>query len=273
MGEEDDSGWLLTAYVAVITVLVLLPIAIVLLISFTASDYIIFPPPALSLQWYRTVLSDPQWTDSLWLSLRIATLATVFSLVLGVPAALALRSGTGFVAAVMQTLFLSPLMVPTIVIGFALLRVFSTLGIGASALTVAVGQTVLAMAYVMRLVIASLAGVDPKLESAAAILGSSPWRTFWTVTFPLIRHGIIIGALFSFIVSLDDVNIALFLSDVRTSPLSVTLFSYIEQNADPQGAAVSSLLVMIAVILLALADRMVGIGWLFGIRGGKNQSS
>ena len=91
------------------------------------------------------------------------------------------------------------------------------------------------------------------------------------MTFPLIRHGIIIGAIFAFIVSVDDVNIALFLSDVRTSPLSVTLFSYIEQNADPLGAAVSSLLVLIAVVLLAIADRMVGIGWLFGIRDGKGR--
>lgn len=266
MGEEDDSGWFLTVYVAVMTALVLLPIVMVLLVSFTASDYIVFPPPGLSLEWYRTVFSDSQWTEALWLSIRIATLVTALSLVLGVPAALGLRTGTGLVAAAAQTLFLSPLMVPTIVIGFALLRVFSMLHIGASALTVAIGQTILAIAYVMRLVLASLAGVDPKLESAAAILGSSPWRTFWTVTFPLIRHGIIVGGLFSFIVSVDDVNIALFLSDVRTAPLSVTLFSYIEQNADPLGAAVSSLLVLIAIVLLAISDRIVGIGWLFGIR-------
>jgi putative spermidine/putrescine transport system permease protein len=266
MGEESDQGWLLTAYVALMTVLVLLPILVVVLVSFTASDFIIFPPPGLSLEWYRAVLTDPQWTSSLWLSLRIAALVTLFSVALGVPAALALRSSTGASAAAAQTLFLSPLMVPTIVIGFALLRIISTLGIGASALTVAIGQTILALAYVVRLVLASLAGVDPQLERAAAILGSNPWRTFWTVTFPLIRHGIVVGALFSFIVSVDDVNIALFLSNVRNAPLSVTLFSYIEQNADPQGAAVSSLLVLIAMVLLAICDRIVGIGWLFGIR-------
>jgi putative spermidine/putrescine transport system permease protein len=248
------------------TVLVLLPIFVVVLVSFTASDFITFPPPGLSLEWYRAVLTDPQWTSSLWLSLRIAALVTLFSVVLGVPAALALQSSTGASAAAAQTLFLSPLMVPTIVIGFALLHIISTLGIGASALTVAIGQTILALAYVVRLVLASLAGVDPQLERAAAILGSSPWRTFWTVTFPLIRHGIVVGALFSFIVSVDDVNIALFLSNVRNAPLSVTLFSYIEQNADPQGAAVSSLLVLIAMVLLAICDRIVGIGWLFGIR-------
>lgn len=267
MGEEDHHGWLLTAYVTVITALVLLPILIVLLMSFTASDFIVFPPPGLSLEWYRTVFSDAQWTQSLWLSLRIAALVTAWSLVLGVPVALAFRSGTGLLAAAAQSLFLSPLMVPTVVIGFALLRVFSMVHVGASALTVAIGQTILAMAYVIRLVLASLAGVDPKLESAAAILGSSPWRTFWTVTFPLIRHGIIVGGLFGFIVSVDDVNIALFLSDVHTAPLSVTLFSYIEQNADPLGAAVSSLLVLIAIVLLTIGDRIVGIGWLFGIRG------
>lgn len=271
MRDDDKRGFGLAVYTTVMTALVLLPIVIVLLISFTASEYIVFPPPGLSLEWYRAVLSDPQWTDSLWLSLEIAALVTGFSLALGVPAALALRGRGGVLAASAQTLFLSPLMVPTIIIGFSLLRVFSMMNIAASALTVAAGQTILAMAYVMRLVLASLAGVDPRLENAAAIHGSGPWRTFWTVTFPLIRHGIIIGALFAFIVSLDDVNIALFLSDVRTSPLSVTLFSYIEQNADPLGAAVSSLLVLIAVVLLGIADRIVGIGWLFGIRDGRSR--
>jgi putative spermidine/putrescine transport system permease protein len=266
MGEEDDRGWFLTIYVTVVTVLVLLPIVIVLLVSFTSTAFIVFPPPGLSLDWYRTVFSDDQWTQALWLSLRIAALVTAFSLVLGVPSALALRSASGAVAVTAQTLFLSPLMVPTIVIGFALLRMFSTVHLSASALTVAIGQTVLAMAYVMRLVLASLAGVDPALERAAAILGSNPWRTFRKVTFPLIRHGVIVGALFAFIISLDDVNIALFLSDVRTAPLSVALFSYIEQNADPLGAAVSSLLVLIAMVLLTICDRIIGIGWLFGIR-------
>ena len=261
-----DRGTVLGVYVAIVTALALLPIVIVLLISFTSSAFIVFPPPALSLKWYNSVLTDRQWTDSLWLSLQIATLVTTFSLVLGVPASLALRSSTGALAAAAQTLFLSPLMVPTIVIGLSLLRVFNMMDVAASALSVALGQTILAMAYVVRLVLASLAGVDPRLESAAAIHGSPPWRTFWLVTFPLIRHGVIVGGLFGFIISLDDVNIALLLSDIRTSPLSVTLFSYIEQNADPLGAAVSSLLVIIAVALMAVADRIVGIGWLFGIR-------
>jgi putative spermidine/putrescine transport system permease protein len=269
MDEDIRHGWLLTSYVSLVTVLALLPIVIVLLVSFTDSDFIIFPPPGFTLEWYRSVLSDPQWTGSLWLSLQIAALVTIFSLALGVPAALSLRTSTGSLATAAQTLFLSPLMVPTIVIGFALLRVSGSLGFGTSAITVALGQTILAQAYVVRLVLASLTGIDPKLERAAAILGSSPWRTFWTVTFPLIRHGIVVGALFSFIVSVDDVNIALFLSNVRTAPLSVTLFSYIEQNADPQGAAASSLLVLIAMALLAISDRIVGVGWLFGIRDGK----
>jgi putative spermidine/putrescine transport system permease protein len=86
------------------------------------------------------------------------------------------------------------------------------------------------------------------------------------VTFPLIRHGILAGALFSFIVSLDDVNIALFLSDVHTTPLPVQLFSYIEQNADPLGAAVASILVLLASLAILICDRIVGIEWLFGIK-------
>jgi putative spermidine/putrescine transport system permease protein len=266
MNQQTSGSYVLTAYVALMAVLVILPIAVVLGASLSESAYLTFPPQGLTLKWYQETIENSLWTDSFWLSLQIGCMVAVFATLIGVPAAMALRNMRGPLATGLQTLFLSPLMLPTILIGLSLLQFYQKAGIGTSALAVTLGHTIIACPYVIRLVLASFAGVDPNLERAASILGAGPLRKFMRVTFPLIRHGILAGALFSFIVSLDDVNIALFLSDVHTTPLPVQLFSYIEQNADPLGAAVASILVLLASAVILICDRIVGIEWLFGIK-------
>jgi putative spermidine/putrescine transport system permease protein len=223
---------LLTIYVAIVSALVIAPIAVVLIVALNTSNFLSFPPAGLSFRWFAQVTSEPM---------------------------------NNAVSSALQTFFLSPLMLPTVVIGLALMQFYNTLEAPASLLTVTLGQLLIAVPYVIRLVLASFAGVDLKVERAAAILGANPAQVFWRVTFPLIRHAALAGALFSFIVSLDDVNIALFLSDVRTTPLPVQLFSYIEQNADSIGAAAASILVLLACVTVFICDRLVGIEWLFGI--------
>lgn len=264
------SGVLLTAYVGVMSVILIAPIALVIIGALSADASIAFPPRALSLQWFQSVWDDAQWSSSLWISLQIGALVAFFSTIIGVPAALGLRSMRGPLAVSLQTLLMSPLMVPTILIGLVLLQFFQSVAMPSSILTVTFGQTLIACPYVVRLVLASMSGVDATLERAASVLGASSLRVFWHVTLPLIRHGVLAGVLFSFIVSLDDVNVALFLSDIHTTPLPVQLFSYIEQNADPLGAAVASILVLLAAALMFVCDRVVGIGWLFGIKQRSN---
>jgi putative spermidine/putrescine transport system permease protein len=266
MTPASKGGFLLTIYVVILAVLVILPIAVVLGASLSEGAYLAFPPQGLTLKWYRETISDSQWTDSFWLSLEIGCMVALLATLIGVPAAIALRNMRGPFATGLQTLFLSPLMLPTILIGLSLLQFYQKIGVATSALAVTLGHVIIACPYVIRLVLASFAGVDPNLERAASILGAGPIRRFMRVTFPMIRHGILAGALFSFIVSLDDVNIALFLSDVHTTPLPVQLFSYIEQNADPLGAAVASILVLLASAVILICDRIVGIEWLFGIK-------
>jgi putative spermidine/putrescine transport system permease protein len=257
---------LLTIYVAFISALMVLPIAIVIAASINSAAYLSFPPAGFSTTWYSQVLTDPTWRDSLWLTLQIGAAVAVLSTTLGVMAALGLRQMDNAVSSVAQTFFLSPLMLPTVLIGLALMQFYQSIGVRASILTVTLGQLLIACPYVIRLVLASFTGIDPRLERAASILGANSWRVFWNVTFPLIRHAVLAGLLFSFIVSLDDVNIALFLSDTHTTPLPVQLFSYIEQNADSLGAAAASLLVLLACGAVFICDRLVGIEWLFGAK-------
>ncbi len=258
--------WLLCGYVAAMAVLMVLPIAVVLLTSLTPAAYISFPPTGLSLRWYAAVAADDEWASSFVTSIQVGAIVIVCALGIGVPAALGLHAATGRFATALQTFFLSPLMIPSLVIGLAILRFYESLALPASDLSVALGQTMIATPYVVRFVLAGLAGVDAGLARAARILGAGPIRTFLKITLPLIRHGLIAGALFSFIVSIDDVNISLFLSDVHVTPLSVQLLGYLQQSADPQGAAVASLLVIIAFVLIFACDRIAGIDWLFGIR-------
>jgi len=257
---------ILRIYVAVIAILMVLPVAVVLATSLTPEAFLQFPPDGFSLRWYQAVAADDEWGAALLTSLQVGALVTSFSLVIGVPAALGLHASGGARVAALQVLLLSPLMIPSLVVGLALLRLYASYGLPASLVSVALGQTVIATPYVVRFVLASLVGVDPSLERAARILGGGRIRTFRKITLPLIRHGIIAGAIFSFIVSLDDVNIALFLSDIHVTPLSVQLLNYVQQSADPLGAAVASLLVIIAFILIVVCDSIVGIDWLFGIR-------
>ncbi len=257
---------LLTAYVMLIAFLMIAPIGIVILTSLNSAAFLSFPPAGYSLKWYGEVLTNSMWSTSLWLSLKIGIAVAVISTGLGVVAALGLRSLNNAASSALQTFFLSPLMLPTVLIGLALMQFYQSLGIRASVMTVTMGQMLIAVPYVIRLVLASFVGIDPRLERAASILGADSLRVFWHVTFPLIRHAVLAGMLFSFIVSLDDVNIALFLSDTHTTPLPVQLFSYIEQNADSLGAAAASLLILLACLAVFICDRLVGIEWLFGAK-------
>lgn len=260
------SSWILAIYVTIATLAMLLPIVIVLATSLTPKAFLEFPPSGIDFKWYASVLSNNVWMGSLLLSFQIAIIAVVAALLLGVPAALGLRKIRSNWSLTLQTFFLSPLMIPNILIGLALLRLFEQMGVRGSIVTVAIGHTIIAMPYVVRYVLASLASVDPALERAARIHGASPLMAFRTVTFPLMRHGVIAGGLFAAIVSLEDVNIALFLSQITMQPFSYRLLGYVEQNADPLGAAAASMLVIIAMTLLWVCDRMVGINWLFGIK-------
>lgn len=260
---------LLDGYVWLLVILVTAPVAVVFLVSLTSAAFISMPPRDFSFRWYLDVLSQREWLTSVRISLIIGVFVTLLSTICGVAGAQALRQMRGSTAAALQTFLLSPLMLPTMLIGFSLLQFCQQLGLPNSIWTIVLGHSIIAIPYVVRLVLSSFAGADLNVERAATILGASPFQVFWRVTLPMIRHGVIAGALFCMIVSLDDVNIALFLSDVHTTPLPVQLFSYIEQNADPLGAAVASILVIIAGFGLFICDRIVGIDWLFGLRSGR----
>ncbi len=260
MGRGERVGrMILTGFVAIAIVYFLLPLAVIVGTSFTTTAYLRFPPEGFTLAWYAKFLGDSSYLQSIGLSAVLAGSATVTAAVLGVPVALVLARGEVPAARVIAALFLSPLILPPIVIGVALLQFASVTGIARTFAALYVGHVVLIIPYVVRTTLASLARFDAALEEAAQDLGASRTATFFLVTLPLIKPGIVAGALFAFIISWINVEISLFNTTASLMPIPVKLFNYIQYNVDPMIAAVSATTIYVAVIAVVLLDRIVGI--------------
>lgn len=240
-------------------VYLLLPIVVLVGTSFTATDFLVFPPRGLSLKWYATFANTPGWLESFRLSLAVAAATTVAVPLIGVPAALVLSRFTFPGQRLFASLFLSPLVLPQVVLGVGLLQYLTLIGLARTFWAILVGHVVLAMPYMIRSVMATLAGVDPALEEAAADLGASPRVTFFTVTLPLIKPGVIAGALFAFVISWTNVEVTMFFTTSLLNPLPVNIMNYIAYNVDPLVAAISATSVYVSLVFLVLIDATVGL--------------
>lgn len=245
--------------------LLVLPVVVIVASAFNAGATPAFPPDGFSLRWFEAFAADQAFVDAAISSLVIAGVASVLSVTVGLPAALWVSRTRSRLGVVMEAFLLSPLMLATIVLGVAILQVLVVVGVPTSPLAISLGHTIIGTPYVARLVLASLAGAPGECERAARSLGAGPLRAFTSITLPLARSGVVAGGLFALLVSLDDVNIALFLSDVNTTTLPVRTLSYIEQNADPLASAVSAVMVFVVLGFMMIADRVFGIDRMFGL--------
>jgi putative spermidine/putrescine transport system permease protein len=256
----DRFGRLFIAGVSWIAMLYLaLPLLVVVSISFTATEYLAFPPQGLTLRWYWVVVSDPTFVEAFILSGELAAAATATVLLLGVPAALVLARKDFPGRQALSALFLSPLVLPTIVLGVAILQYASALGFARSFLALYVGHVVLVMPYSIRTTLAALSGMETAYEEAAQDLGATPLQTFLLITLPQIKPGVIAGALFAFINSWINVEVSIFNSTAQLETIPVKLFNYIQFNIDPTLAAVSAATIYMAILVVVAIDLAVGI--------------
>jgi len=256
---ERVGGAVMRGLVVLALVYLLLPIVVLVATSFTATDFLVFPPRGLSLRWYATFVNTPGWLESFRLSLAVAAATTVLTPLIGVPAALVLSRDTFPGRQLLASLLLSPLVLPQVVLGVGLLQYLTLIGLARTFWAILVGHVVLAMPYMIRSVMATLAGVDPALEEAAADLGASPPVTFFTVTLPLIKPGVIAGALFAFVISWTNVEVTMFFTTSLLNPLPVNIMNYIAYNVDPLVAAISATSVYVSLVFLLLIDATVGL--------------
>ena len=247
------------AIAAVAAFFLLAPTIIVLVTSFTSSESLKFPPEGFSLRWYAALVDADQIQTAAWNSLVVAVATTVLSVVLGTAGALTVARNKATLGKVMDSLLMSPLVLPALAFGFACLIYFSLIGLTPSVPLLIVGHTVVCFPYVMHTTVASLAQLDPGLLEASVALGASPWMTFRRVTLPLIGQGIAAGAFIAFMASFDNVPVSLFLADARTEVLPIHMWQIIENDLDVRTAAVSGVLVAFTIILMVAAERFAGL--------------
>jgi putative spermidine/putrescine transport system permease protein len=251
-------------YIGFLIVFILAPIVVVAAASFSAGKVPEFPPSGLSLQWYSYALSYSLFTRSATNSAWLALVSTAISTPIAVGAALIIVRTRFPGRDALQTFLLAPLIVPSIVIGLSILLAFATVGIRDIFFRLIGAHVLITFPYLVRTVIASLTRVDSSIEEAAQTLGANSWRTFWHITLPLIRPGIIAGMLFAFIVSFDNVSVSLFLTSARTNTLPLAILSYVEFNFDPSIAAISTMLILFSLFAALILERAVGLRKVLG---------
>jgi len=262
---DDAASAIVIGTIVATVLLLLLPLVMTVSMSFDARDYLgAFPPPHLSLRWYDKFFSDPYLINGLKTSVQLATLTAFVATALGLSAAVALERLPLRQQQLLISLFLSPLIVPGVVIGFALLIFYARAGVHNTFLRLLGGHILITFPYAVRTVFAALGGIRPSLVEVAQSLGASPTKAFWTVTFPLARTGIAAGAIFAFAFSLDDVAVSIFLSDPDRYTLPVALVSMLHANFDLTIAAAAVLVIAGSIGLMLLLDWLAGLDRIVG---------
>jgi putative spermidine/putrescine transport system permease protein len=253
MSQERLTGSALWVVTIGTLVFLLAPSLIVIPMSFSAADTLTFPPPNWSLRWYETFFTEPEWRSATRNSLIVAVLTTIVATALGTAVSIALVRARFPFRSLVTSIFLTPMVVPEIVTAVAVYGLYVRLRLVGTIPGLVLAHTVLALPFVMINVSAVLQGMDVRLEHAARSLGATPLRTFRLVTLPMIRPGILAGALFAFITSFDELVIALFISGDRAATLPVRIWSGLRFEINPTVAAVSTLLIGLSTFGLGLA--------------------
>jgi putative spermidine/putrescine transport system permease protein len=251
---------ILGLYVAVILAFLALPILVVIPSSFSDDVTLAFPPRGFTLRWFANIAARPEFLSAFLLSVKVALAATAISAVAGTLSALALVRGRFPGRQALLLLFLTPLVVPSIVLAVALAMVLSPLGLLRNYGGLVVAHTVLTLPYVVRSVAATLSELDRSCEEAAYMLGADRWSAFRHVTLPQLKPGLLAGLTFSFIISFDEFTLSLFLVGPGVMTLPLEMYHYTEFNIDPTLAAVSSLLLLLTLVVVVVLEKLTGFG-------------
>lgn len=254
-------NWIAGLLAGLAILILVAPVVIVIATSFTTSQTLRFPPPDLSLRWYRELFDTARSAQihiAAGNSLYVASVATLGGAVLSVLAALAITRVSRPSAKLLEASFLSPLVLPTLSYGLAALMFFSVLGVRPSLNLLIAGHLVVIAPFIFRTTLASLTQLDPALLEASANLGASKFYGFRRVTLPLIAPGIAAGCFLAFISSMDNVPVSLFLSNARTGMLPIRMWGMMESTLDVRIAAIAGVLIVLTVTLMLVMERLVG---------------
>ncbi|MBP0437332.1 ABC transporter permease [Tianweitania sediminis] len=255
---EQRPGLSITTIALLVVIFLQIPVIIVVLASFSETSYLTIPPQGWTLKWFEAVFTSSNYLAAIKNSLILAVGATVISLVLGVAASYALFRKMLPGSEALTSLLMSPLIIPSVVIGVALLQYFTLVGLRGGFLVLLIAHVVITVPYIVRSALASLSGIDLSVEEAARCLGANGFTTFRLMTLPLIKPGLVAGALFSFVTSMENVPVTIFLAGPRETTLPILIFTSVEMGVDPSVAAVSTILIIATVAVLFVAERWTG---------------
>jgi putative spermidine/putrescine transport system permease protein len=255
--------WALNGAATVGLLYILTPLIFVTWLAFFRQEIPSFPPEGYSLKWFAAILDQPKFVNGFSLSFQIGVTATVVGLALAVPAALCIARFRFGLRAPLSNLLLMPLIVPGVVLGTAMYvfhvaaENFLDVDVVGTFYALVAGHVVIVIPWIVRLVTASLAGVDRTTEEAAQNLGANAWVTFWRITLPAIRPGIVAGALFGFVTSFGNLEMSLFLVVPGRTTLPIVILQYLEWKIDPTIASVSVVQILLIGIVMLITDRYV----------------
>jgi len=245
--------WLLIGLTVLVCLFLILPIVFIAALSFGSSQWLIFPPPSWTLRWYQDLFADSRWLWSAWASLKIAAIVTVLSVVIGFLAALGLNRGQFAGRDTLKALFLTPMILPVVVLAVALYALFLKLGLAGTTLAFVIAHLLIALPFSIISIGNALEGFDRAIEDAAILCGASPWEARLRVTVPAISHGIFGAAVFSFLASWDEVVLAIFMASPTLQTLPVKIWATVRQDLTPVIAAASTLLIAFTILLMIIA--------------------
>ncbi|TDF95928.1 ABC transporter permease [Paenibacillus piri] len=203
-------------------VFVLLPMVLMLMVAFSDVEFFTFPPEKLSFRWFKAMLDNRGYMTSIVNSLELASVSAVISTLVSIPAALALRKG-GYKA--VETVIVAPLFFPTVIWSLGLLQLYGVIGIRGTFVSLTLAHSVMIAPFIFRIVFQSLGEMNSRFEEAAHSLGATKWMTFRRITLPLILPGVIVGAVFGFLISFTDVTLTAFISSSGDAPFPVRVYS------------------------------------------------
>ena len=250
------ASWAVALFVVVF---LMTPIIVTVLVSFTSSSVYTLPPPAWSIKWFKALADKDGLAEALMLSLNLVLVSTVISLVLGTTTAFAVSRGRFPGREAIATFSVSPLMMPGLVVGVALLQFFREMALRDAYLTLTLAHVVVTLPYVMRTLLAAFASFDYTLIDAARTLGMPYAQAVVRVMVPALSPAFLTAGLFAFLASMDNYPISIFLTDARNKTLPVKMLQYMEESPDPSIAAISSGLILLALVALMVGPRTVGL--------------
>lgn len=245
---------LFIAFCVGVFLFLVMPILVIIPLSFSSEPWFTYPLPGLSLKWYQDFFFNERWTVAIANSLIVAVFSTLLSTLLGTLAALGLSRGNVPFAGLIMSILISPMIVPVVIVAVAMFFGYASIGLNNTYIGLILSHATLATPFVVITVTATLSGFDRSLTRAAASLGATPITAFRMVTLPLIAPGVISGALFAFVTSWDEVVVALFLSSPEQRTLPRQMFSGIREQISPTITAAATCLVLLAALLMAVTE-------------------